>query len=520
MNSQSLCTKTRTLCIYESPNQRANTVKEPLRRDQRSPSQEQPQHYMKPRPPSLPPHPRNVYSTAEDQGESHDRSPVNESAAKPQTLRKKPPPTLPKPLDRPPPSPLYYERPSSSMSSRSTSSRGSSMSSSTLSLVSAVFYEDAQQAQATRSMNRPASSSRRSSTSMNNISNSQIRPSPPSFRPPLPPLSPSGSAYYSAREYLTMIPAEDEMSLSGSERLVESDYWNYQYGPDSIYQLKADDIPDLLKWLKVVSRDPGATSPSLYGLSIEEEISLFTERAMNVRRARRLYNLLMMRHKEGLQSCIKDFQSICEKLEQVKKKNKTMGIAGGATGAVGGVAAVAGVALAPITMGISLIATAVGAGMMATAGGLGVHAAKTSQNRVRRTNIEKLVDSYKSEVADLELCLAFILSAMNELQRYDMVRLQTAHAHPEALRMARLSQSVLRSNVDSSGGMSLNHPGGGTSARLLKAFASEMDQYFTEDKGEKLNMSKKSKFSGIVHTLSKNLKEQLDYLIKMWELLN
>lgn len=238
---------------------------------------------------------------------------------------------------------------------------------------------------------------------------------------------------------------------------------------------------------------------------------------MNVRKARRLYNLLLMKYKEGLQNGIKEFQSICDKLDKVKKRSRNMGIAGGATGAVGGAAAVAGIALAPVTMGISLVATAVGAGMVATAGGLGIHAAKASKNAVNRTNVEAMVDDYKAKVVDLEQCLSFILPAMIELRRYNIVKLQNVGAHSEALRMARLSHTVLNNN---SRGASLTLPGGGTSASLLKGFVCEMDQYFTEGNGQKIKKSNKSKFSGIVSTLVRNLKEELGYLTQIWELLN
>lgn len=130
----------------------------------------------------------------------------------------------------------------------------------------------------------------------------------------------------------------------------------------------------------------------------------FNQRAMLVRKARRLYNLLMMKHKERLQNGIKEFRSICEQLDKVQKTNKAMRIAGGTTGAVGGVAAVVGIALAPVTMGASLVATAIGAGVAASAGGFGAHAAKVNKKIVNRETVEKLVNDYKSDVCDLERC--------------------------------------------------------------------------------------------------------------------
>lgn len=246
----------------------------------------------------------------------------------------------------------------------------------------------------------------------------------------------------------------------------------------------------------------------------------FNQRAMNVGKALRLYNLLMMKRNEILRDHITEFRSISNSLDKVEKTSKTMGIAGGTTGAVGGVAAVLGIALAPMTMGTSLIATAVGAGMVASAGGMGAHAAKSNKKIVNRMTVEKLVYGYKANVVDLEHCLDFILSGMDELRRHDIARLQRAGAQTDALKMAALSQSVIRNYNNDRKNASVAHTGGMSSERLLQAFAKEMDQYFTEKNGQKLKKSIKSKFSGRVRLLAENLQEELDRLNRIWEMLS
>lgn len=244
----------------------------------------------------------------------------------------------------------------------------------------------------------------------------------------------------------------------------------------------------------------------------------FSQRAMNVRKALRLYNLLMMKRNEGLRDLITEFSSISNSLDKVEKKTKTMSIAGGTTGAVGGMTAVLGIALAPMTMGTSLIATAVGAGMVASAGGIGAQAAKANKKIVNRMTVEKLVCDYKANVVDLEHCLHFILSGMNELRRHDIPRLQRARAHTDALKMAHLSQSVMRHNVNNDRNTSVAQAGGLSSGRLLQAFDKEIDQYFTEGEGQKLKKSSKSKFSGRVRLLAQNLQDELEHLNRMWEM--
>ncbi|XP_022612790.1 uncharacterized protein LOC111230368 [Seriola dumerili] len=279
-----------------------------------------------------------------------------------------------------------------------------------------------------------------------------------------------------------------------------------------------DDHYGMLRWLTRVSR-PDYMTPSLYGLSIEEETRLFNQRAMDVSKALRLFNVLMMKRNESLRNVITEFSSISSSLDKLQKKTKTMGIAGGTTGAVGGVTAVMGVAFAPMTMGASLIATVVGAGMVASAGGMGAHTAKANKKIVNRMGVEKLVYEYKTNVADLEHCLDFILSGMNELRRHDIARLQRAGAQPHALKMAHLSQSVFRDNTDKGKRRSsAPHTGGLSSERLLLAFVKELDQYFTEKEGQKLKKANKSRFSGRVRLLAENLQEELQHLNHMWEI--
>ncbi|CAJ1075945.1 uncharacterized protein LOC117809465 [Xyrichtys novacula] len=358
------------------------------------------------------------------------------------------------------------------------------------------------------------------STSEYDFSPEQTRPPPPSFDPPPPPsIETTSDTIYSEidyRPYLDVLP-EDNQSMT----LRRSTMGSVQQFPSSFYNSYprvADDTEDIigmLRWLKRVSKSD-SMAPSLYGLTIEEEVRSFNQRAMNVRKALRLFNLLMMKRNETLRDIIAEFNALCESLDKVHKMSKTMGIAGGTTGAVGGVTAVLGIALAPVTFGASLIATAVGAGMVASAGGISVHTAKAGKKVVNRMTVEKLVYDYKANVVDLEQCLDFILSEMNELRRHDIARLQRAGAPLDAIKTAHLSQSVFRVNDNRKG----PHIGGMASERLLQAFAKEMDEYFTEKNDQKLRKSTRSRFCGRMCLLAKNLQSELDYLNLMWELLS
>lgn len=237
-----------------------------------------------------------------------------------------------------------------------------------------------------------------------------------------------------------------------------------------------------------------------------------------MRKALRLYNLLMMKRNEPLRDLIAEFTAISTGLDKMQKKSKTVDIAGGTTGAVGGVTAVLGIALAPVTMGTSLIATAVGVGMVASAGGLGAHSAKQAKKKiVNKMTMEKLVYNYKANVVDLEHCLGFVLSVMNELRRYDVPRLQRAGADMDALKTAHLSQFVVTNCMDSCRTSPATRASGMSSERLLEGFAKEMDLYFSDKDGQKLKKSCKGRFSGRVQLLAENLQEELDHLNRMWE---
>ncbi|XP_030263575.1 titin-like isoform X2 [Sparus aurata] len=437
------------------------------------------------------------------------------------------PPSLPP--KRPPPPAIFYDRPKSTMRPEPEMcideiqrSRYSSSSSMQHSPDSSALSDElvglcgTNSSTVTDGIGRPAVPPRlpRSYSTCETLP-LQTRPKVPPFSPPPPPppstKAPSESVYWEieSRPYLDILPEDNEEVIKqvGSSRFQSGRYTcNPQTTPDT------EDINTMLRWLKRVCKSDDM-APSLYGLSMEEEIRTFNQRALNLKKALRLYTLLMMKRSERLRDLIAEFRSISHNLDKMQKKTKTMGIAGGTTGAVGGVTAVLGIALAPVTMGTSLIATAVGAGMVASAGGMGAHTAKANKKIVGRMAVEKLVYEYKDKIVDLGHCLDFILSEMNELRRHDIPRLQRAGAQTDALKMAHLSQFVIK-NLDNAG----KAFAGMLSERLLQAFAKEMDLYFSEKNCEKLKKSRESKFSGRVRLLAENLQDELDQMNRMWEM--
>ncbi|XP_061606018.1 uncharacterized protein LOC133466389 isoform X2 [Phyllopteryx taeniolatus] len=331
----------------------------------------------------------------------------------------------------------------------------------------------------------------------------------------LPPgssvMSPTEPLYIELEEprYLEILPSENDITfqVQGTSRP--------RRGINNQIDFNANmDIQELVKWMRKLSKT-AQIPPTLYGLSTEEEIRSLHQRTMNTTQVLRLFNVLMIQRSQHLRDYIFEFCSISELLEKADKNVKSMGIVGGTTGAVGGVAAVVGIALAPATMGASLVVAAVGVGMVGAAGGMGVRASKPNKKIEDRKIIEKLVNDYMLDVADIERCLNVILSELKELQRHDLVRLHQAGALPETLKVAQKLQSVINNITN---GRNNVYRSGTSSVLLLNAFVTEMDQYFKEKgRKKKLKKSNKSKLSARIQLLARNLQEELDYVNFVWK---
>ncbi|XP_045570916.1 uncharacterized protein isoform X2 [Salmo salar] len=356
-------------------------------------------------------------------------------------------------------------------------------------------------------------------------------PPPPSFTPPPPPVNRpslsyrpttifhSESVYSEVSEvqdklsYLEVLPDENTFQFNPSSRVYKTQaapqfqpgqrYQNYQFNKE------AEEFDNLMRWMKTVGCWENMP-PSFHGLSLEDETREFSQRCLYVKNGLRLFNCLLMKRNDTLRGHITELNDLAEKLDRVQKKTKTMSIAGGTTGTMGGVVAVVGIVLAPITMGASLIGTAVGAGMVASGTGMGIKAAMDNNkiNSMDRKRLEEVVQTYKAEIADVELCLCFIHSGMAELRQYNFHRLQ--HADPEALRIARVAEAV--------------HPGcnksqqlGMKSEMILQGFARDMDLYYTDKDGQRLKKGSETKFATRIRGVTQELQEELNELHQVWQ---
>ncbi|XP_077476163.1 uncharacterized protein LOC144089137 [Stigmatopora argus] len=344
--------------------------------------------------------------------------------------------------------------------------------------------------------------------------NSEIRRETPAMIGVTPLSSSQGDPLYIDLDaepfYLEVLPARNDMAQEASRRQTGMDDQHLHRSWDSIES--EQDTQKLVKWLRHIS-EAAHVSPSLYGLSVEEEKRVFLQKNVIAKVALRVFHSRMMARSQRLQDSIRNLRSMVELLEKDKKKMKSIEIAGGTTGALGGVTALVGVALAPVTMGCSLVMTAVGVGMGVAAGGMGARVSKSNKKLGDRQILEKIVCDYLYDLADIELCLKMIISQSNELQKHDLEKLQLAGMLPCDLTVAQKLRSIMHhvKNVNRS---ELS------SVRLLNEFAKESDEYYKEKGSKKtLRKSTKSRFASRIHFLARNLQEDLDYLHLVWKYL-
>lgn len=232
-----------------------------------------------------------------------------------------------------------------------------------------------------------------------------------------------------------------------------------------------------------------------------------THEAHRVRLALHLYEGLLFCRGQSFNDYITQLYCMADKLDSLHKKTRIAGIAGGTTGAVGGVAAVAGVVLAPLTFGASLAVTAIGVGVAAAGGVTGASVAiknKMSDTKERK-KVEEIVQSYRSQMEDVEACLKFISAGVEGLRKYNPGAVRGMDK--DAVKVLRLAQVI--------SSQSFNLRPTGRTSGVLDGFAMNMDIYFSKEDKEKLKKGSETKFARKIRELAKQLKGGLDELLQV-----
>lgn len=219
----------------------------------------------------------------------------------------------------------------------------------------------------------------------------------------------------------------------------------------------------------------------------------------------RLYELLLVQRCTDLLNQITALHYTADSLVRSSKKSRVAKLTGGTTGAVGGVAIAAGLALAPLTFGASLVATGVGIGIAAAGGVTGASASLTKKKKEIRVKekLEKIINTFKSQIEDILACLRFIDRGMENLRKQDDSKLKEMGAHLELIgKVAREMENINSVDV-------INECFG-----ILQSF----DSYFSEDDDSGVKRISNSQLAQEVHKVADKLKECTDQLLRIKKL--
>ncbi|XP_030638682.1 apolipoprotein L6-like [Chanos chanos] len=310
----------------------------------------------------------------------------------------------------------------------------------------------------------------------------------PSAAPPVPSRPPPVS------------PRKNKLIHSVSEH-TESQTELYEDLDTLLKEMEIQELDILMTWWAKVDK---WEELSMYYQSEEEETKVFTTKVHRVNMGMRLYEVLLVHHGKILMNHITELRCIADNLDKMGKKTKIASITGGATGAAGGVAAVVGLALAPITFGASLVVSAIGAGVAAAGGVTGASAAisnKVSSTQDRK-RVEKILHDCKSKIKDIEGCLEFIHTGMKLLREHDSSTLKGVDE--DALRVAMVAEEFggAKGAVSECSG-------------IVQSFESAMDSYYAKEDSERLKKGSEKNFAQRIREVAEKLKESLDELIRI-----
>ncbi|KAK3556722.1 hypothetical protein QTP70_015079, partial [Hemibagrus guttatus] len=224
--------------------------------------------------------------------------------------------------------------------------------------------------------------------------------------------------------------------------------------------------------------------------------------AQRAKTAMRLYELLLVQRCTDLLNHITELHCTADSLVKSNKKARLAKLTGGTTGAVGGVTIAAGLALAPLTFGASLVATGIGVGIVAAGGVTGASASfsKKKKGNWLKDKVEKIINSYKTQVEDILACLKFIDIGMEQLRQQDNTELNEMGDQMEKIgRVAQEMENVHSVDVISE----------------CFSILEDLDFYFLEEDNPKTKRNSNTQLAQKVHDVADSLKVCVDQLIRI-----
>ncbi|KAG7326873.1 hypothetical protein KOW79_010274 [Hemibagrus wyckioides] len=224
--------------------------------------------------------------------------------------------------------------------------------------------------------------------------------------------------------------------------------------------------------------------------------------AQRVKTAMHLYELLLVQRCTDVLNHITELHCTADSLVKSNKKARLAKLTGGTTGAVGGVTIAAGLALAPLTFGASLVATGIGVGIVAAGGVTGASASfsKKKKGNWLKDKVEKIINSYKTQIEDILACLRFIDIGMEQLRQQDITELNEMGAPLEKIgRVAHEMENIHSVDVISE----------------CFSILEDLDSYFLEEEDPSTKRNSNTQLAQKVHEVADNLKECVDQLIRI-----
>ncbi|GAA6087755.1 uncharacterized protein LOC113634490 [Tachysurus ichikawai] len=260
----------------------------------------------------------------------------------------------------------------------------------------------------------------------------------------------------------------------------------------------ARELDILLEWWRSIGGLENLQSYQIEETKSKPLISV----AQRVKTAMRLYELLLVQRCTDLLNHVTELHCTADSLVKSNKKARFAKLTGGTTGAVGGVTIAAGLALAPLTFGASLVATGIGVGIVAAGGVTGASASfsKKKKGNWLKNKVEKIINSYKTQIEDILACLRFIDIGMEQLRKEDNTKLNEMGA--QLAKIGRVAQEM--ENIHSMDVIS-----------DCFGILEDLDFYFLEEDDPKTKKNSNTQLAQKVYEVADKLKECVDQLIQI-----
>ncbi|KAL1273493.1 hypothetical protein QQF64_029355 [Cirrhinus molitorella] len=205
----------------------------------------------------------------------------------------------------------------------------------------------------------------------------------------------------------------------------------------------------------------------------EDQSRLIAQTVHRIRSGVQLYQRVLFDRGTSMMNFITQINCIADELDKKMKKLHIADITGITVAASGTAAILAGIALAPVTSGLWLAVSEIGiyGAVSGVVTSVSVAIGKIVKKTLARRKVEKILQSYQTQMVDVEEGLKFIISGMKHLWRLE------PGVGADAADILKLMERLENSDVIDA--LSRN-------TRVVQAFVADLDSYFTKDSAQRL----------------------------------